>query len=59
MEEGVNFRTLANWLGHADGGILVSKTYGHLRQEFSDEEDDVRSRLVSPLSSRSPLSDLN
>ena len=37
IEEGVNFRTVANWLGHADGGILVSKTYGHLRQDFSEE----------------------
>ena len=56
MEEGVNFRTLANWLGHADGGILVSKTYGHLRQEFSDEAakkmtfEALKAEIGSPLS---------
>jgi hypothetical protein len=25
--------TTANWLGHKDGGILVGKTYGHIRNE--------------------------
>lgn len=27
---GVDFMTIAAWLGHQDGGILVGKVYGHL-----------------------------
>ena len=34
IEEGINFKTVADWLGHSDGGVLVAKTYGHLRPEF-------------------------
>lgn len=37
IEAGVDFKTIAGWLGHSDGGILVAKTYGHLRQEFSQQ----------------------
>ena len=37
IEQGVTFATIAGWLGHSDGGILVAKTYGHLRKEFSEE----------------------
>lgn len=27
---GIDFMTIAEWLGHSDGGILVGTTYGHL-----------------------------
>lgn len=27
---GLDFMTIAAWLGHKDGGILVGKIYGHL-----------------------------
>ena len=27
---GIDFMTVASWLGHSDGGILVGKVYGHL-----------------------------
>ena len=27
---GIDFMTIAKWLGHSDGGILVGKVYGHL-----------------------------
>lgn len=27
---GVDFMTIATWLGHSDGGVLVGKVYGHL-----------------------------
>lgn len=30
---GLDYMTTANWLGHKDGGILVGKTYGHIRNE--------------------------
>lgn len=34
-EAGVDFPTLGYWLGHSDGGLLASRTYGHLRNEHS------------------------
>ncbi len=30
---GIDFMTVASWLGHSDGGILVGKVYGHLADE--------------------------
>ena len=35
IEAGADFKVIAGWLGHNDGGILVAKTYGHLRDEHS------------------------
>ena len=35
IEAGCDFKVIAEWLGHKDGGILVAKTYGHLRNEHS------------------------
>jgi len=35
LESGVDPKTLAEWLGHADGGMLVLRTYGHVRQEHA------------------------
>lgn len=29
---GIDFMTIAAWLGHSDGGILVGKVYGHLAE---------------------------
>ncbi len=37
LEKGVDFKTLAAWVGHKDGGLLVAKTYGHLRDTHSYE----------------------
>jgi integrase len=37
IEKGINFAAIAGWLGHSDGGTLVARTYGHLRQEFSEQ----------------------
>ncbi len=36
IELGVDFKTLAAWQGHKDGGALIAKTYSHLRTEHSD-----------------------
>lgn len=30
---GIDFMTIATWLGHKDGGILVGKVYGHVLDE--------------------------
>ena len=35
IEAGIDFKVIAGWLGHKDGGVLVAKTYGHLRDEHS------------------------
>jgi integrase len=32
---GMNFMTIARFVGHADGGILIGKVYGHLSNEFA------------------------
>jgi integrase len=32
---GINFMTIARFVGHADGGILIGKVYGHLSNEFA------------------------
>lgn len=37
IEVGVDFKTIAAWIGHKDGGMLVAKTYGHLRVTHSNE----------------------
>lgn len=38
IESGVDIPTVSRWLGHADGGALAMKTYGHLRQEHSQTQ---------------------
>src|SRR5207245_11788445 len=30
---GIDFMTIAAWVGHKDGGILIGKVYGHLANE--------------------------
>lgn len=37
IEAGIDFKTVAAWVGHKDGGLLVAKTYGHLRDTHSTE----------------------
>lgn len=36
IEAGCDFKVIAEWLGHKDGGVLVASTYGHLRNEHSE-----------------------
>lgn len=38
LEAGVDFPTLALWLGHKDGGVLAAQVYGHISQHHSDEQ---------------------
>ena len=30
---GIDFMTIAKWVGHKDGGVLIGKIYGHLNRE--------------------------
>jgi hypothetical protein len=40
---GVPFMTIAAWVGHKDGGVLIGKVYGHLSQ---DHKADTAQRLT-------------
>jgi integrase len=40
---GIDFKTIAEWLGHQDGGMLVCKVYGHLLPEHKQR---MAERLV-------------
>jgi len=40
---GIDFKTIAEWLGHQDGGMLVGKVYGHLLPEHKQR---MAGRLV-------------
>jgi hypothetical protein len=31
LELGVDVKTVAQWQGHQDGGVLILKTYSHVR----------------------------
>ncbi len=44
IELGIDFKTIAAWQGHCDGGVLIAKTYSHLRSEHSDA---MAKRLVA------------
>jgi len=35
IESGVDIPTVSRWLGHKDGGALLMKVYGHLRDDHS------------------------
>jgi len=39
----IDFKTIAEWLGHQDGGMLVGKVYGHLLPEHKQR---MAERLV-------------
>ena len=54
---GIDFKTIAEWLGHQDGGMLIGKVYGHLLPEHRQRmaERLVFTPQVVPASERSPL----
>jgi integrase len=35
---GIDYMTIAGWLGHSDGGILVGQVYGHLADEHKKRQ---------------------
>ena len=45
---GIDFMTIASWLGHQDGGLLVGKVYGHLADEHKRRMADNLSILTTP-----------
>jgi integrase len=43
VELGIDFKTIAGMQGHKDGGVLIARTYSHLRNEHLDR---MAKRLV-------------
>jgi integrase len=35
---GVDYMTIARWVGHKDGGVLIGKVYGHLASEHTQRQ---------------------
>jgi integrase len=35
---GIDFMTIAEWVGHQDGGVLIGKVYGHLAASHKKEQ---------------------
>ncbi len=35
--QGTDYLTIAKWVGHQDGGVLIGKRYGHLREDHMIE----------------------
>jgi integrase len=35
---GIDFMTIAEWVGHRDGGVLIGKVYGHLADAHKKEQ---------------------
>ena len=32
---GIDYMTIAKWVGHRDGGILIGRVYGHLADDHA------------------------
>ena len=47
IESGVDIPTVSRWLGHADGGALAMRIYGHLRDEPS-QAAAAKVRVLAP-----------
>ena len=55
---GLDFMTIAAWLGHKDGGILVGKVYGHLLTEHRHQSAQRLQFGIAALPAREKRSDL-
>jgi site-specific recombinase XerD len=33
---GIDYRTIAEWVGHRDGGVLIGKVYSHLNSKHQE-----------------------
>lgn len=46
---GIDYMTIARWVGHQDGGILIGKVYGHLSNEHAQRQAQRVNFTPSPL----------
>ena len=37
---GIDYMTIASWVGHRDGGVLIGKVYGHLADSHKKAQAD-------------------
>jgi hypothetical protein len=35
---GIDYMTIAKWVGHQNGGVLIGKVYGHLSNEHAQRQ---------------------
>ena len=35
---GIDYMTIAKWVGHKDGGVLIGRVYGHLNDEHAKRQ---------------------
>lgn len=55
IESGVDILTISKWLGHKDGGALLMRVYGHLRDDHSMEAAKrVRITTTRPVADEPP-----
>jgi len=40
----IDYKTIADWVSHRDGGILIAKLYGHLNTEHHEDMSDKLSK---------------
>jgi integrase len=52
---GIDFMTIASWLGHKDGGILIGKVYGHLLDEHRQRMAAKLTIGLAPLAKSSQI----
>jgi integrase len=52
IEAGVPIPTVSDWLGHADGGALLMRTYRHLRNRHSIDAAKLVTMSVQPAQSK-------
>ena len=52
---GIDFMTIAAWLGHKDGGILIGKVYGHLLDEHRQRMAAKLTIGLAPLAKSSQI----
>jgi integrase len=55
---GIDFMTIARWVGHKDGGILIGKVYGHLSNEHAKKAAEKVWAEPKPVQTQSPAPDL-
>jgi len=44
---GIDYMTIARWVGHQDGGVLIGKVYGHLSNEHAQRQ--AQKLVFSPI----------
>lgn len=52
---GIDYMTIARWVGHQDGGVLIGKVYGHLSNEHAQRQ--AQKLVLMPTVAESPAID--